>query len=169
MIPGSPYRDDRAVYSAITTARISGQPFLGTCGGLQYAVVEFARNVAGMREAAHAETDPHGHTLVVDHLQCSPIGQQRSVTPVAGTRMYDFCGPQSFTGFHWCNFGVAPTHLKQLAVHGLVVSAVADDAGVEALELREHPFFVATLFQPQVGCLAAGRVHPVIAAFTAAL
>ncbi|HEY6507026.1 MAG TPA: hypothetical protein VIY56_03380, partial [Vicinamibacterales bacterium] len=48
VVPGSPYRDDDAVYAAIAAARTSGQPFLGTCGGFQYAVVEFARNVAGL-------------------------------------------------------------------------------------------------------------------------
>jgi CTP synthase (UTP-ammonia lyase) len=39
VVPGSPYRNDAVVYSAITSARTSGQPFLGTCGGFQYAVV----------------------------------------------------------------------------------------------------------------------------------
>src|SRR5438067_1475866 len=45
---GSPYRDDDVVYAAIQAARTSGQPFLGTCSGFQYAVVEFARHVAGI-------------------------------------------------------------------------------------------------------------------------
>src|SRR5690349_6775576 len=45
---GSPYRNDDVVYGAIQTARACGQPFLGTCSGFQYTVVEFARNVAGL-------------------------------------------------------------------------------------------------------------------------
>src|SRR5271163_1740940 len=56
VVPGSPYRNDGVVYTAIQNARLSGQPFLGTCAGFQYAVVEFARNVAGIVKAAHAET-----------------------------------------------------------------------------------------------------------------
>ena len=55
-VSGTPYRNDSAVYAAITTARTSGQPFLGTCGGFQYTVVEFARHVAGLLDAGHAET-----------------------------------------------------------------------------------------------------------------
>jgi CTP synthase (UTP-ammonia lyase) len=169
VVPGSPYRNDAAVYAAITVARTSGQPFLGTCGGFQYTVIEFARNVAGLPEAGHAETAGDGQTLVVDRLGCSLLGEERLVTPVPGTRMHALCGGHSFTGFHWCSFGIASAYVETLQVHGLVVGAVADDAGVEAVELTDHPFFVATLFQPQVGCAAAGRLHPVIAAFIAAL
>lgn len=59
--------------------------------------------------------------------------------------------------------------MERLSAHGLVVSARADDAGVEAVELPGHPFFMATLFQPQVGARASGRLHPVIEAFIAAV
>jgi CTP synthase (UTP-ammonia lyase) len=46
-LPGTPYVNDAAAYGAITHARTTGQPFLGTCGGFQYAMVEYARTVAG--------------------------------------------------------------------------------------------------------------------------
>src|SRR3954470_17839164 len=62
---GSPYRDDDVVYAAIQAARTSGQPFLGTCSGFQYTVVEFARNVADLADAGHAETAPADSSLVV--------------------------------------------------------------------------------------------------------
>src|SRR5689334_21550728 len=58
IVPGTPYRDDRAVFAAIECARRDGVPILGTCGGFQHMVVEFARNVAGIADAAHAETAP---------------------------------------------------------------------------------------------------------------
>jgi CTP synthase (UTP-ammonia lyase) len=168
-VPGSPYRNDAAVYSAIESARTSGQPFLGTCGGFQYAVVEFARNVAGITDAGHAETTPDGRNLVVGRLACSLVGQERQVTAVPGTRMHDLCGDAPFVGFHWCNYGLSPAFADRLAEHGLVIAARADDAGVEAIELRDHPFFLATLFQPQVGSIAGQRLHPVIQAFAAAI
>jgi CTP synthase (UTP-ammonia lyase) len=79
VIRASPYRNDTAVYSAITTARTSGQPFLGTCGGFQYAVIEFARNVAAMQNAEHAETNPTADTLVVDRLECSLVAEERRI------------------------------------------------------------------------------------------
>jgi CTP synthase (UTP-ammonia lyase) len=168
-VSGSPYRNDGAVYSAIKSARESGQPFLGTCGGFQYAIVEFARNVAGIADAGHAETAPDGSNLVVGRLACSLIGQERHVTAVPGTRMYDLCGNAPFVGFHWCNYGLAPAYADRLAEHGLVIAARADDAGVEAVELPNHRFFLATLFQPQIGSVVGKPLHPVIEAFVAAI
>lgn len=53
-LPGTPYVNDAAAYAAITHARTTGQPYLGTCGGFQYAMVEYARNVAGWKgEGVH--------------------------------------------------------------------------------------------------------------------
>ena len=165
VVPGSPYRNDAAVYAAIEAARASGQRFLATCGGFQYALIEFARNVAGIVAADHAETAASSDSLVVDRLTCSLVGEGRMVTTVPGTRMAALCGDTSFTGFHWCNYGLSATYAQQLVEHGLVISATADDAGVEAIELPGHPFFLATLFQPQVGSLAGRPLHPIIRGF----
>lgn len=169
VVPGSPYRDDDAVYGAITAARTSRQPFLGTCGGFQYAVVEFARSVAGLSDADHAETAQGEKTLVIDRLNCSLIGQERAVTAVPGTRMHALCGGASFMGFHWCNFGFASAYVERLAAYGLRIAARADDAGIEAVELPEHPFFLATLFQPQIGSVGGRPLHPVLKSFVAAV
>jgi len=162
--PGTPYRDDDAVYEAIRRAREGGQPLLGTCGGFQYTVVELARGLAGI-DAAHAETDPDAAALVAAPLTCSLVGETRTVTCVPGTRVGALCGTEPFAGFHWCNYGLAPPFEDVLVDAGVVIAARAPDAGVEAIELPGHPFFVATLFQPQVGSLAGGPLHPLIAAF----
>jgi CTP synthase (UTP-ammonia lyase) len=166
---GSPYRRDEVVYGAIQTARTCGQPFLGTCSGFQYAVVEFARNVAGITNAAHAETQPTGSSLVIEHLACGLEAQERLVTCRPGTRLHDLCGDVPFVGFHWCNYGLADAYVERLAARGLVVSATAADAGVEAVELPNHPFFLATLFQPQVGAGQGRPPHPVIRGFVSSI
>ncbi|NOT28552.1 MAG: C26 family cysteine hydrolase domain-containing family [Acidobacteria bacterium] len=169
VVPGTPYRDNEAVYRAIERARVAGQPFLGTCGGFQYAVVEFARHVAGISDAAHAESEPDALKAVISQLPCSLVGQKRTIAVTPGTRLHRICGAAPFVGFHWCNFGVSPSFVDRLTEHGLVVSARADDAGVEAVELPGHPFYLATLFQPQVGSLDGEPLHPIIAEFVAAI
>ena len=58
VIPGTPYKNDDIVYQAIRYARENDQPFLGSCGGFQYAVIEYSRHVAGIADATHAETNP---------------------------------------------------------------------------------------------------------------
>lgn len=168
LLPGTPYCDDAAAYAAIEYCRRSGTPFLGTCGGFQYACVELARSLAGIEGAAHAESDPDAAELVVVPLQCSLYGERRQVEPVPGTRLARACGDQPFAGFHWCGYGLDPRIEVRLQAAGVVVSARAQDAGVEAIELPDHPFFVATAFQPQVGSSESGTLHPLITALLTA-
>lgn len=63
-----PYRDDDAARAAIHHCLDTGTPFLGTCGGFQYACVELARSRAGVQGATSAELDPDGDALVVAPL-----------------------------------------------------------------------------------------------------
>jgi CTP synthase (UTP-ammonia lyase) len=168
VIPGSPYRDDDAVLAAIGWALDSGTPLLGTCGGFQYAALALAQRLAGVEAPAHAEVHPEAPEPVVAGLACSLIGERREVTCVPGTRLGEICGSEPFSGFHWCNFGLAADFAERLEAAGVVVSARAPDAGVEGIELPGHPFFVATLFQPQVGALAGEPPHPLIGAFVEA-
>ena len=71
LVPGSPYENMAGAIDAIRWAREGGLPFLGTCGGFQHALIELARDVAGIANADHAETNPKGHALVVTELACS--------------------------------------------------------------------------------------------------
>jgi CTP synthase (UTP-ammonia lyase) len=130
--------------------------------------VEFARNVAGITGAGHAETDPDAEHVVVGRLACSLVGEQRMVSAVPGTRLASLCGSEPFHGLHWCNFGLSASYVDRLVAAGLVLSARADDAGVEAFELPGHPFYLATLFQPQMGSSSRDSLHPVLAALVAA-
>jgi len=165
LIPGTPYKNDEVAYQAIEHARTSNQPFLGSCGGFQYALVEFARNVAGITHAQHGELSPHSDTQVVSSLSCSLIAQERQIRPVKQTRLAEICGEAAFNGFHFCNYGLSAEYESVLSRSGLVINARADDAGVEGIELPEHRFFIATLFQPQVGAVAKESQHPLITAF----
>ncbi len=64
VVPGSPYRHPEGAFTAIRCARESSIPFLGTCGGFQHAVIEYARNVLGWQDAGHAETDSEGRMVI---------------------------------------------------------------------------------------------------------
>lgn len=164
VMSGSPYRDDDAVEAAIGWAFESGTPFLGMCSGLQYALVVLARRLAGIA-AMHAERDPDAPSPVIAPLACSLIGEEREVRSVPGTRLAGIVGTDPFIGFHWCNYGLAESYESALEAAGVVISARAPDAGVEAIELEGHPFFIGTLFQPQVGALSGQALHPLISAF----
>jgi CTP synthase (UTP-ammonia lyase) len=168
LLPATPYRDAEAAFAAVRHCLQTGIPFLGTCGGFQHALVELARSQAGIAGAAHEESDPDAVDRVVSRLACSLVGEVRRVTPIPGTRFAAICGTEPFEGYHYCNFGLDPAYVEPLERAGVVVGATAPDAGVEAIELPEHPFFLATAFQPQVGAGSRGRLGPLLEAFVAA-
>ena len=123
---------------------------------------------AGIADAAHEESDPDAPEPVVIRLACTLYGEVRTVTPVPGTRFAEICGPEPFEGFHWCGYGLDPRYVEPLERAGIVVGATAADAGVEAIELPDHPFFLATAFQPQVGASTTRQLGSVLEAFVAA-
>jgi len=167
LVPGSPYADDDAVLRALTVVRESGIPFLGSCGGMQYAVLEFVRSVLG-EPATHAESDGEADDNVVAALACSLYGEERVVTPVAGTR-FDGWVDGPFTGMHFCNYAPTAEVVERLQRAGVVVGATADDAGAEVLDFPDHPFYVVSMFQPHIGALAGAPVHPLVRAFADAV
>ena len=167
LVPGSPYADDDAVLRALTVVRERGIPFLGSCGGMQSAVLEFVRSVLG-EPATHAESDGEADDNVVAALACSLYGEERVVTPVAGTRFAGWVdGP--FSGMHFCNYAPTADVVAHLEDAGVVVGATADDAGAEVLDFPDHPFYVASMFQPHIGALAGAPVHPLVREFVAAV
>jgi len=87
--PASPYRSMRGALEAITFARSHDLPLLGTCGGFQHVVIEFARNVAGIPDAAHAEYDPTTSRLLInggDAVRPADLQHTRGAAP-AGQRL----------------------------------------------------------------------------------
>jgi CTP synthase (UTP-ammonia lyase) len=165
LVPGSPYADDSAAYAAVRWARENNVPFLGTCGGLQYAVIEFFRNVLGVSDATHAESDGPSSSNVVRALACDLHGQERQVHPVPGTRIAAVMKDQTFVGMHYCRYAPDPQQVGRLVAGGMVVAATADDAGAEVFELPANRFFVLSLFQPQIGALASRPLHPLLVEF----
>lgn len=166
LVPGSPYDNDSAVYDALTVTREAGIPFLGTCGGLQYAVIEFLRNVLG-QAATHAESDGEGEDNAVSVLACSLYGQERTVIPVGPSRFAQW-SPDPFTGMHYCNYAPNRRAVQALQAAGAVIGARNEDGDVEVIEFPGHAFSVASLFQPHIGASTGAPIHPLIQAFVAA-
>jgi CTP synthase (UTP-ammonia lyase) len=161
--PGSPYRDMEGALAAIRHAREARVPVLGTCGGFQHMVVEFARNVLGIRDADHAETNPAAPRLAITPLSCSLAGQTHPVRFLAGSRAAALYGVEQAEEPFYCNYGLNPEIRPTLEAHGLSVSGLGEDGAVRVLELSGHPFFFGTLYVPQARS-RPGLPHPLIAA-----
>ncbi|HET6948763.1 MAG TPA: hypothetical protein VFI47_00200 [Acidimicrobiales bacterium] len=165
--PGSPYRSMDGALAAIAHARRTALPLLGTCGGFQHVVIELARNELGLREVQHAEYDPYASALIVTPLSCSLAGQSMSVAIAAGTVAAKAYGTDTATERYYCNFGLNPDYLDDLAAAGLTVSGTDADGEVRIVELGDLPFFVGTLFVPQASSTPDGP-HPLVTALVAA-
>jgi len=163
--PGSPYRSLAGALAGIRWAREEKVPFLGTCAGLQHAVIEYARNVLGHERAAHAEYGPADEgDLFIDELLCSVVGTTMELD-IVNPRLLDIYGTAHPKERYYCRFGLNPLWREPLERAGLLVAGVdAHDGDVRLMSLASHPFFVLTLFVPQTSS-SPGSPHPLVTAY----
>jgi CTP synthase (UTP-ammonia lyase) len=166
-VPGSPYRSMEGALYAIRFAREHRVPFLGTCGGFQHALIDYARNVLGLAAADHAESNPGAKLLFITPLACSLAGATGEIRVLANPLFREAYGAAVGSEPYQCNYGLNP-ELEHF-LHGGPLEVAARDQNGEprAVALNDHPFFVGTLFQPERRALS-GSVHPLVNAFFAA-
>jgi CTP synthase (UTP-ammonia lyase) len=167
-VPGSPYANAPGVLAAIRFAREQNRPFLGTCGGFQHALMEYARSLWDVTNPAHAEDEPDAPDPVISPLACALIDQTEFLQLAPGSRLMRIYGAERITEEYRCSFGLNPMYARRLEEGALRVCARDSSGGVRAVELEGHPFFIATLFQPERAALQ-GRTSPLVAAFVSAV
>lgn len=166
-VPASPYANMQGALDAIRFVRESGRPFLGTCGGFQHAVIEYARNVCNLRAAAHAESDPGASDILVSPLAC-PLVEKSEEIVLHGGKVQKAYGVTKITEGYHCSYGLNRKYEALLFSNGLRPTAHGPSGEVRAVELTTHPFFVATLFQHERRALR-GEIPPLAKAFVASL
>jgi CTP synthase (UTP-ammonia lyase) len=162
--PGSPYRSMDGALRGIRFARERGVPFIGTCGGFQHVVLEYARNVLGFADAAHAESDPDASVLFISALDCSLVGKTMDVYVNPSSRVFQMYRRPVVQEQYYCQFGLNRDYQATIHEGGLRVVGVDDGGGARIVELPDHPFFVGTLFVPPLTSTAE-RPHPLILAY----
>ena len=144
---------------AIGYARRNKIPYLGLCLGMQLAIVEFARNVAGLSKAASIELDPETPDPVI-----ALMPEQNGITNLGGTLRlgaypcvlqpetlaHKLYGKTEISERHRHRYEVNNDYREVLTKNGMVLSGLSPDGRiVEMIELKEHPFFVATQAHPE--------------------
>lgn len=167
IVPGSPYVSEQGAVNAARTAREHGIPLLGTCGGFQHVMLEYARNVCGL-SVSHGENDPGATDLLIEPLACELAGHEAIVRPAPGSRLERILGAGPSLERYQCAFALNPAYLETLAAHGLRFTGHDEGDAVRAAELPGHPFFLITLFQPELAG-DGSRPHPIVSAFAAAV
>ena len=176
--PGSPYKSFDGMLKGIEFARRRDWPFLGTCAGFQYALIEFARNVLGIADADSAENDSGSKNIVIYPVACAVPNRKGDAPKLSGMvpeiRLRPGSYLQSFYGKKeivseefFCNFEVNPEYEWCAMEAGFPVVARGSQGEIRAIESPAHRFFIATLFQPQLSSTEKNP-HPLVTAFVQA-
>jgi CTP synthase (UTP-ammonia lyase) len=165
--PGSPYKNLQKTLDAIRYARENRVPCLGTCGGFQHMLIEYARNVLGYEDAQHAEYDPYASNLFISALACSLAGHEMHIKLAPDSRVATCYGDVQVVEQYYCNFGVNPRVVPLLANGQMRVGGTDEEGAIRVLELPGHPFFIATLYVPQTRS-RLGTPHPLVTSFVEA-
>ncbi|NRB63655.1 MAG: CTP synthase [Saprospiraceae bacterium] len=175
--PGFGERGIEGKIQAIRFVRENKIPFFGICLGMQCAVVEFARHVANLEEAASTEVKPDTEHPIIDLMP-----DQKSITKMGGTMRlgaYD-CelrrrtqaskayGTLKISERHRHRYEFNNAYRAQLAQSGMVFSGINPQSDlVEIIELKDHPWFLATQFHPELKSTVENP-HPLFVAFVKA-
>jgi CTP synthase (UTP-ammonia lyase) len=166
-VPASPYASMDGALRGIQFARERSRPFLGTCGGFQHALIEYARNELGLIDADHAESNPETSFPLMVALQCALVEATGTIVLQPGTRVATLYGQSEVVEAYHCSFGLNPHYEALLDGTDLRISGRDTGGEVRIVELEGHPFYVATLFQPERSAFK-GHAHPLITAYVGA-
>ncbi len=183
VLPGFGDRGTEGKIQAARYARESGMPYLGLCLGLQIAVVEFARNVAGLERASSSEFDPESAHKVID-IMPDQVGVQMGGTMRLGhypckiapdtlaARVYGedlgVIGGEVVSERHRHRYEVNNGYRDALSEAGMVFSGTSPDGRlVEIAEVGNHPFYIGSQFHPEFKSRPL-RPHPLFYGFVQA-
>lgn len=156
--PGSPYRSMENVINTIQYSRINNVPTFGNCGGFQHMVLEFAKNVCGIDNADHEETNPEGSNLLIKKLACSLKAEQENLKIIDKTSsLYKVLTQEQLLGKYNCSYGINEEYVPLLEENGMTFTSISEDGNYRSFEIKSHPFFIGTLFQP---ALTSSEVQP---------
>ena len=139
-------------------------PVLGTCGGFQHVILEYARNVLDFGDAHHAEYDPYVSRLFISELACSLAGRTMEINLVPKSGIPAIYRRTRVLEQYYCNFGVNPEFVQILLESCLNVVGSDREGEVRIVSLSNHPFYYATLFVPQMAS-TQDAPHPLVSAY----
>lgn len=158
VLPGFGARGTEGKIKAINYVRENDIPFLGICFGFQLAVVEFARNVLGLKDANSTEINPSTPdpviTLLDDQNRATQVGGtmrlgSQKIILKEGSLANKIYGTNIITERHRHRFEVNPKYVDSIQKAGLVISGVSENGLVEFIELPGKRFFIATQAHPE--------------------
>ncbi|GAA4282348.1 CTP synthase [Gaetbulibacter aestuarii] len=175
--PGFGERGIEGKIDAVQFVRENNIPFFGICLGMQMAVIEFSRNVLGLKEANSTEMDPNTKYPVIDIME-----EQKSITHMGGTmrlgawdcdlkresRVWDIYKSEHIKERHRHRYEFNSEYMERIKDAGMIPTGLNPDTGlVEIIEIPDHPWFVGVQYHPEYRSTVANP-HPLFVAFVKA-
>jgi len=120
--------------------------------------------VLGIEDAEHQESAPSAPTLLVSKLACSLVGQTQTIKIVPGSVVHRAYGREEVTEQFACNYGLNPQFRDKFEKGQFKITGVDLGGEVRVVEVSDHPFYVATLFLPQISS-EPENPHPLIVGY----
>jgi CTP synthase len=175
--PGFGSRGIEGKISAIKYVREHNIPFFGICLGMQMAVIEFSRNVIGIKDANSTEMSEH-----TPHPVISLMDEQKEIENKGGTmrlgtwdcslspnsRVHEIYQTDAISERHRHRYELNNAYLEQLTSNGLIATGINPETGlVEIVEIESHPWFVGVQYHPEYKSTVL-EPHPLFSAFVQA-
>ena len=177
LLPGFGSRGSEGKILSCKYARENNVPFLGICLGLQCAVIDFARNVCGLKDANSTEFDKKTPYPVIDLMESQRAIKRKGGTMRLGSYSCDIkpktgtareYRKKHITERHRHRWEVNNRYRNRLENHGLVVSGINTELNlVEIIEYPDHPWFIASQFHPELKS-RLNSAHPLFRGFIGA-
>jgi CTP synthase len=175
--PGFGHRGVEGKITAVRFARETGLPFFGICLGMQMAVIEYGRNVLGIKDAQSSEMNVHATEPVIDMME-----EQKKITAKGGTMRlgsypceikegslaHDIYGSTFISERHRHRYEFNNRYLEQYEGTGMIASGRNPETGlVEIMEIPDHPFFIGCQYHPELKSTVENP-HPLFVHFVGA-
>ena len=118
----------------------------------------------GIKDAEHEESAPGASTLFISKLACSLVGKTQEIKIAPDSIAHRAYGKQEVMEQFFCNYGLNPVFRNEVNKGKLNITGVDPEGEVRIVELSDHPFYVATLFLPQVASKRESP-HPLVLAY----
>jgi CTP synthase (UTP-ammonia lyase) len=161
--PGE-YKSPEGALNAIRFIRENNYPFLGTCAGFQYTVIEYARNKLKFNDVQHAEYNPDASNLIITPMSCSLVGETRKVFVDNNSVIFKYYQTVEAEERFTCRFGMNPKYRDAINASGFKSVGFDENGETRILDYIHNRFYVITLFQPQLNS-SSDSPHKLILAF----
>jgi CTP synthase (UTP-ammonia lyase) len=120
-----------------------------------------------MSNASHTETNPEAEFKIISPLSCSLVEKKGGIRFKEGSKIAGiYNSAESIEEYH-CNYGINPEYKEIFADGDIIITGFDMEGEPRVIEIPSHPFFIATLYQPERSALS-GKIHPLIKAFVTA-